>query len=94
MVLLLQEAIAHGHKGRVTALFTTLNNPACILHMHNRIALKKLTVILKNMLSNALVRRLDGKLFSTGQLATLHKSTKKCFYAFVEKVENLFNTEV
>jgi hypothetical protein len=94
MVRLLQEAIAHGHRGRATALFTTLNNPPCILHMHNRIALKKLTVILKNGLSNALAGRLDGKLFSTGQLATLHESTKKRFDAFVKKVENLFNTEV
>jgi hypothetical protein len=44
-VRLLQEAICHGNKGRATALFTTLNNPPCILHMHNIIALKKLTVI-------------------------------------------------
>jgi len=93
-VRLLQEATAHGHKGQATALFTTLNNPPCILHMHNRIALKKITVILKNGLSNALSGRLDEKLFSVGQLATLHKSTKKRFDAFVNKVKNLFNTEV
>eukprot|EP00978_Attheya_sp_CCMP212_P012303 scaffold30567_cov28-Attheya_sp.AAC.1 len=94
-VRLLQEAIAHGNKGRATALFTTLNNPPCILHMHNRIALKKLTVILKNGLSNALAGHLDEKLFSIEELASLHESsTKKRFDAFVTKVEELFNTEV
>jgi hypothetical protein len=45
-------------------------------------------------LSNALAGHLDAKLFTTNQLATLHKSTKKRFDAFVTKVEDLFNTEV
>jgi hypothetical protein len=93
-VRLLQEAICHGKKDGATALFTTLNNPPCILHMNNRIALKKLTVILKNGLSNALTGHLDGKLFSTEQLASLHESTRKRFDAFVKKVEDLFNTQV
>jgi hypothetical protein len=93
-IRLLQEAIEHGNRGRATALFTTLNNPPCILHMHNRIALKKLTVVLKHGLSNALAGHLDEKMFSLEEVGTLRESTKKRFDKFVSKVEALFNTEI
>jgi hypothetical protein len=62
--------------------------------MHNRIALKKLTVILKNGLSNALAGHLDEKLFSIQQLPTVHESMNKHFDAFVTKVEEIFNSQV
>jgi hypothetical protein len=93
-ISLLQNEIAHGNKGRTTALFTTLNNPPCILHMHNRVVLKKLTVVLKHGLANAIAGHLDTKLFSIPDLAALKESTKKRFDAFVNKVEALFNTEI
>jgi hypothetical protein len=93
-ISLLQNAIAHGNKGRTTALFTTLNNPPCILHMHNRVVLKKLTVVLKHGLANAIAGHLDSKLFSVPELAGLKESMKKRFDRFVMKVEALFNTEI
>ena len=77
------------------ALFTTLNNPStCILHMHNRIALKFLSVIFKRGLSNAMTGLLDEKLFAPDALNRVKGSIKKRFDAFVSKVEELFNTQV
>jgi hypothetical protein len=70
------------------------DNPPCILHMHNRIALKKLTVVLKHGLSNALAGILYEKMFSVPELATLRESLKKCFDRFISTVEALFNTEI
>jgi hypothetical protein len=91
---IIQEEVEHGNKGRVRALFTTLNNPTCILHMHNRIALKFLSVILKRGLSNAMTGLLDHKLFAPDALNRVKGSIKKRFDAFVSKVEELFNTQV
>ena len=91
---IIQEEVEHGNKGRVRALFTTLNNPTCILHMHNRIALKFLSVILKHGLSNAMTGLLDHKLFAPDALNRVKGSIKKRFDAFVSKVEELFNTHV
>jgi hypothetical protein len=91
---IIQEEVEHGNKGRVRALFTTLNNPTCILHMHNRIALKFLSVILKRGLSNAMAGMLDYKLFDPETLNKVKGSLKKRFDAFRLKVEALFNTQV
>jgi hypothetical protein len=91
---IIQEEVEHGNKGRVRALFTTLNNPTCILHMHNRIALKFLSVIFKRGLSNAMTGLLDDKLFAPDAINRVKGSIKKRFDAFVSKVEGLFNTQV
>jgi hypothetical protein len=84
-----------GIRCQVRALFTTLNNPTYILHMHNQIALTKfLCVIFKCGLSNAMTGLLDEKLFAPRALNRVKGSIKKRFDGFVSKVEELFNTQV
>jgi hypothetical protein len=62
--------------------------------MHNRIVLKKLTVVLKHGLAKAITGHMDMKLFSILELDTLKESTKKHIDAFISKVEVLYNTKV
>ncbi len=45
-VKLREQIKQHGNRGWPTALFAVLNNPQCILHMHNIIALQILTTVL------------------------------------------------
>jgi hypothetical protein len=52
--VVLRDQIEHGNRGRTTALFTVLNTPPCILHMHNRIVFKILATVLWHGLSNAM----------------------------------------
>jgi hypothetical protein len=62
--------------------------------MHNRVVLKKLTVVLEHGLVNVIAGHLDSKLFSIPELSCLKEFTKKRFDAFVTKVEALINTEI
>jgi hypothetical protein len=50
----ISDAIAHGNKAKVNALFTLLDTVPCILHMENRCGLKIITMLLIEGLSNAL----------------------------------------
>ncbi len=60
----LAEEIEIGKVGQGSALFHVLFNPPCILHMHMRISIKIITVLLRMNLENALAGDLDHLLFA------------------------------
>jgi hypothetical protein len=93
----LRDQIEHGNRGRATALFAVLNNPPCILHMHNRIALKILTTVLRHGLSNAMEGHTMDVLFPTwdpNDPNAKMPSEKKRFEAYVDLVQRVFNTQI
>jgi hypothetical protein len=93
----LRDQIEHGNRGRATALFTVLNNPPCILHMHNRIVLKILTTVLRHGLSNAMQGHTIDVLFpgldQNDPNLKMPSETKR-FEAYVELVQRVFNTQI
>ena len=89
----LRDQIEHGNRGRATALFTVLNNPPCILHMHNRIALKILTTILRHGLSNAMEGHTDDILFPMRDPDKTPSEAHR-FQAYVDAVQHVFNTKI
>jgi hypothetical protein len=93
----LKDEIEHGNRGRATALFTVLNNPPCILHMHNRIVLKILTTVLRHGLSNAMEGHTIDVLFPGRDPNDPNKkipSEAKRFDAYVALVQATFNTQI
>jgi hypothetical protein len=78
------DAIAHGNKAKVNALFTLLDTVPCILHMENRCGLKIFTMLLIEGLSNAL---------KAVTFEDVNSETKR-MKAFFERVEDICNTEV
>jgi hypothetical protein len=71
---IIQEEFEYGNKGHVRALATTLNNPTCILHMHNGMLLTFLSVILKRGLSNSMAGMLDYRLFDPEAINKVKKA--------------------
>jgi hypothetical protein len=83
----LRDQIEHGNRGRATALFTVLNNPPCILHMHNRIALKILTTILRHGLNNAMEGHTVDIIFPNRDPNANLPSEAHRFQAYVDTVQ-------
>jgi hypothetical protein len=89
-VKLLAAEIEAGKSGQGTALFQVLFNPPCVLHMHMRIAIKIVTVLIRKGLENALAGDLDKVLFDPTD--TLQPSAKQRFEKYVKELEHIMNT--
>ena len=89
-VKLLAEEIEAGKSGQGSALFQVLFNPPCVLHMHMRIAIKIVTVLIRKGLEYAFAGALDSALFDPTDVSK--PSEKQRFDKYVKELERIMNT--